>query len=171
MAGNPRQAALLRQLAAHPDLEGTQEPDAVAWALQDDFQGDMSEAWISQTRPLGQSMLQQLRQDSLAATELFNAKVGDPECSSAAGCPTMKPGVGGRSSVQAGCVWAAGCLTAAAVGFCGCHHAVQWQGGHHGLALGDGHTVQPGRWMLPCAAWWFIGLSWGLTVGTMGVTC
>ena len=42
----------------------------------------MSEAWISQTRPLGQSMLQQLRQDSLAATVLFNGngKVGFAPC-------------------------------------------------------------------------------------------
>ena len=52
-----------------------------AWALQEDFQGDMGEAWTSQTRPLGQSMLQQLRQDSLAATVLFNGKVGTPKCS------------------------------------------------------------------------------------------
>ena len=52
-----------------------------ARALQDDFQGDMSEAWASQTRPLGQSMLQQLRQDSLAATVLFNGKVGDSQFS------------------------------------------------------------------------------------------
>ena len=42
----------------------------------------MSEAWNSQTRPLGQSMLQQLRQDSLAATVLFNGngKVGSAQC-------------------------------------------------------------------------------------------
>ena len=47
-----------------------------ARTLQEHFRGDMSEAWTSQTRPLGQSMLQQLRQDSLAATVLFNGMVG-----------------------------------------------------------------------------------------------
>ena len=47
-----------------------------ARALQEDVRGDTSEAWTSQTRPLGQSMLQQLRQDSLAANVLFNGMVG-----------------------------------------------------------------------------------------------
>ena len=74
-----------------------------AWALQDDFHGDMSEAWISQMRPLGQSMLQQLRQDSLAATVLFNGKVSGFYCSlTLARSSTVKPGLGWHSTMQPG---------------------------------------------------------------------
>ena len=75
------QGVLLQQVVAHPSGRHTKSLMLFAWPLQDDFQGDMSGAWTSQTRPLGQSMLQQLRQDSLAATVLFNDKVSDSQWS------------------------------------------------------------------------------------------